>query len=224
MPEHILVIEDDGLVRDLVALNLGHAGYAVHEAADYPSGLAALLRPSVDLALVDVMLPGGDGFSLTRSAREHGCTYPIFMLTARDDTSSKVRGLDSGADDYVLKPFDVHELLARVRAALRRSSPSGRRQPPLSLGPYWVRLDSGWASTSQGELTLSERELELLQVLVRRPGEVLTRAELAEAAWRDPGAPGVDEVLARLQQLLEVDAQNPRHLLGQRGRGTSFVP
>ena len=157
MAERVLVIEDDALVRDLVTLNVAHAGYEVVEAVDFASGMSQLLEGSWDLALVDAMLPGGDGFTLTRTAREKGVRKPILLLTARADVPSRVRGLDCGADDYLAKPFDVQELLARVRAALRRASPGPMRDTRLTLGTYWVRFDTGQAFTSEGLLSLSEK-------------------------------------------------------------------
>src|SRR5688572_26632 len=123
MPDTVLIVEDEKLVRELVSLNVKHAGYAVRQATNFSEGLQAFTaEPAPVLAIVDVMFPGGDGFLLTRTARDQGVRCPILMLTARSDTTSKVRGLDCGADDYLTKPFDVPELLARIRALLRRAS------------------------------------------------------------------------------------------------------
>src|SRR5215468_923798 len=146
MAERIAIVEDERLVRELVAVNLRHAGYEIIAAEDFEAGRALLAQRGFDLAILDVMLPGGDGFALTRFARDQGITVPILMLTARSDTTSKVRGLDAGADDYLPKPFDVNELLARVRALLRRAS--GRpptAAPRLVFANYWVRFDTGQA-------------------------------------------------------------------------------
>ena len=122
MVERIAIVEDERLVRELVAVNLRHAGYEIVAAENFEQGKQVLSKQDFQLAILDVMLPGGDGFALTRWARDLGVNAPILMLTARTDTTSKVRGLDAGADDYLPKPFDVNELLARVRALLRRAS------------------------------------------------------------------------------------------------------
>ena len=229
MAERILVIEDDALVRDLVCLNLAHAGFTVEVAIDYPTGLAQLLEAQFELALVDVMLPGGDGFNLTRRAREGGVRAAIVMLTSRSDVASRVRGLDCGADDYLPKPFDVQELLARVRAALRRSggSVSAMKDNRLTLGQHWVRFDTGQAFTTEGELSLSEKELRLMQLFAQRPNEALSRADILEEVWGMDAFPTdrtVDNFIMRLRRLFEVDAEAPVHLITLRGRGYLFRP
>ncbi len=227
MAERVLVIEDDALVRDLVTLNVAHAGYEVVEAVDFASGMSQLLEGSWDLALVDAMLPGGDGFTLTRTAREKGVRKPILLLTARADVPSRVRGLDCGADDYLAKPFDVQELLARVRAALRRASPGPMRDTRLTLGTYWVRFDTGQAFTSEGLLSLSEKELRLMQLFANRPDEALSRADILEEVWGMDAFPTdrtVDNFIMRLRRLFEADPEAPTHLLTLRGRGYLFKP
>jgi len=225
--EKVLIIEDDALVRDLVSLNLTHAGFTVQEAVDYPAGLTGLLAGGYDLVLVDVQLPGGDGFTLTRTAREAGIRQPIIMLTSRGDVNSKVRGLDCGADDYVLKPFDVQELLARVRAALRRASASPMHDSRLSIGPHWVRFDTGQASTTEGELSLSEKELRLMRLFANRPDEALSRADILEEVWGMDAFPTdrtVETFVMRLRRLFEADAEQPKHFVTLRGRGYLFKP
>jgi DNA-binding response OmpR family regulator len=225
--EKVLVIEDDALVRDLVTLNIAHAGYEVIEATDFASGLSQLVDGTWDLALVDAMLPGGDGFTLTRTAREKGVRKPIVMLTARSDVASRVRGLDCGADDYLAKPFDVQELLARVRAALRRASPGPMRDTRLTLGAFWVRFDTGQALTSEGLLSLSEKELRLMQLFANRPDEALSRADILEEVWGMDAFPTdrtVDNFIMRLRRLFETDPESPHHLITLRGRGYLFKP
>ena len=174
MAEKILVIEDEALVRDLVVLNLKHAGYQVTSAATFATGAAALAQPDVQLAIVDVMLPGGEGFQLVRDARDAGVRYPILMLTARSEVQAKVRGLDCGADDYLTKPFDVAELLARIRSLLRRATGTVAAAPrALELGTagYSVRFDTGRAVTAEGEVTLSDKELQADGALLAQRGQ-----------------------------------------------------
>jgi DNA-binding response OmpR family regulator len=228
--ERVLVIEDEPLVRDLVALNLGHAGYDVSTAGNYAEGYAALVGGRFDLAIVDVMLPGGDGMALTKAARTAGVKCPVLMLTARGETTAKVRGLDSGADDYVTKPFDVPELLARVRALIRRA---GATAPTAStvqdarfvFAKYWIRFDTGQALTNEGEVTLSEKELRLMEQLVRHEDRVLSRADLLEEVWGMDAFPTdrtIDNFILRLRRLFEPDPESPVHLVTVRGRGYMF--
>ncbi len=227
MAERILVVEDDALVRDLVALNLRSAGYEVTEAADYRAGLDSLLARQFELAIIDVMLPGGDGFSLVRNARAEGVRQPLLMLTARSDVASRVKGLDSGADDYLPKPFDVQELLARVRAALRRSTNGPVKDNQLAIGAFWVRFDTGQANTTEGVLSLSQKELRLMQLFARRPDEALSRTDILEEVWGMDAFPTdrtVDNFIMRLRRLFEENPEEPRHFVTLRGRGYLFKP
>lgn len=230
MPERVLVVEDEPLVRDLVVLNLQHAGYTVSPTSTCAAGLAALTaqeRPS--LAIVDVMLPDGDGFALVKSARSRGVTCPVLMLTARSDIASKVKGLDGGADDYLGKPFDVSELLARVRALLRRPAPGGTTAAPapdaLTLGPCWARLDTGEAQTRGGAVTLTGTEVKLLQLFLAHENQVLSRADILEDAWGMDAFPTdrtVDNFVMRLRRHFEEDPEQPQHFVTVRGRGYLF--
>jgi DNA-binding response OmpR family regulator len=226
MAERVLVIEDEALVRDLVMLNVKHAGFEVSGADTFQSGLAALLQPGVDLAIVDVMLPGGEGFALVRQARDEGVKCPILMLTARAEVSSKVRGLDCGADDYLTKPFDVAELLARVRSLLRRSSGHVASTPKqLDVGRFWVRFDTGLALTNEGEVTLSDKELRLMELFTRNEDKVLSRADMLEEVWGMDAFPTdrtVDNFVMRLRRLFEPNSEEPVHFVTVRGRGYLF--
>jgi DNA-binding response OmpR family regulator len=225
MAEPILVVEDEPLVRDLIVLNLRHAGHTVTATGTYAEGVRLLTQEPPALAIVDLMLPDGDGFSLTRTARDRGITCPIMILTARSETPSKVRGLDCGADDYLTKPFDVPELLARVRALLRRAS--GEAPPPVRVefDRYWVRLDTGEALTNEGELTLSEKELRLVELFVRNEDRLLTRADILEEVWGMDVYPTdrtVDNFILRLRRLFEPQPETPVHFVTARGRGYLF--
>ncbi|HEY4222405.1 MAG TPA: response regulator transcription factor [Myxococcota bacterium] len=226
--QRVLVVEDEPLVRDLVALNLTHAGYDVVTAANYADGLAAAVSGRLDIAIVDGMLPGGDGMELVRKVREAGLRYPMLMLTARGETTAKVRALDVGADDYVTKPFDVPELLARVRALLRRasgSSPSSSTTKHFAFARYWIRFDSGQAMTNEGEVTLSDKELRLMEQLVAHENRVLSRADLLEEVWGMDAFPTdrtIDNFVLRLRRLFEPDPEAPVHLITVRGRGYLF--
>jgi DNA-binding response OmpR family regulator len=226
MADRIVIVEDERLVRELVAVNLRHAGYEIVTAENFEAGKELLSKGDYEIAILDVMLPGGDGFALTRFARDIGITAPIMMLTARNDTTSKVRGLDAGADDYLPKPFDVNELLARVRALLRRAS--GRpatAAPRLVFSSYWVRFDTGQAMTNEGEVSLSDKELRLMEVFSANENRALTRTDLLEEVWgmdQFPTDRTVDNFILRLRKLFEPDPENPVHIVTLRGRGYLF--
>ena len=226
MAERIAIVEDERLVRELVAVNLRHAGYEILTAENFDQGRELLAGRQFDLAILDVMLPGGDGFALTRFARDQGINVPIMMLTARSDTTSKVRGLDSGADDYLPKPFDVNELLERVRALLRRASGRPATAPPrLTFANYWVRFDTGQAFTNEGEVSLSDKELRLMEVFSANENRALTRTDLLEEVWgmdQFPTDRTVDNFILRLRRLFEPDPENPVHIVTLRGRGYLF--
>jgi DNA-binding response OmpR family regulator len=225
--ERILVVEDEKLVRELVVLNLKHAGYDVVAEATFAGGARALAEPGLSLALVDVMLPGGEGFQLVRQARDAGVRMPIMLLTARSETQSKVRGLDCGADDYLTKPFDVDELLARVRALLRRASGGAEPVNSLAIGPHSVRLDTGLATTNEGEVTLSDKELRLVELFARNVDRLLTRADILEEVWGMDAFPTdriIDNFILRLRRLFEPNPEAPVHFITVRGRGYLFRP
>ncbi len=226
MGEQLLVIEDEALVRDLVVLNLRHAGYAVASAATFAEGRAALKVPGLSLAVVDVQLPGGEGFQLVREARDAGLRCPVLMLTARSETQSKIRGLDCGADDYLTKPFDVLELLARIRALLRRASGDVQAKAKvLTLGAWWVRFDTGQALTREGTLTLGDKELRLMELFDKSHERLLSRAEILEEVWGADSFPSdrlVDDFVHRLRGLFEPDPSAPKYLLTVGGRGFQF--
>lgn len=229
MAETVLVIEDQVLVRDLVVLNLKHAGYRVLHESTFAGGARALVQPEVELAIVDVMLPGGEGFQLVRDARDAGARFPVMMLTARSEVTARVRGLDCGADDYLTKPFDVGELLARVRSLLRRASgafTSGG--PTLRLsGGYSVRFDTGRAVTAKGELTLADAELKLLDFFMRNAARVVSRSEILEEPWGASAFPyerAVEESMARLRSLFEQQPEAPTHFVAVNNRAFLFRP
>jgi two-component system, OmpR family, alkaline phosphatase synthesis response regulator PhoP len=226
MSERVLLVEDDRLVRDLVAVNLEHAGYSVLRCTGFEEARAVIARERWSLAVIDVMLPDGDGFKLTAWARDAGVSAPILLLTARADTGSKVRGLDAGADDYLTKPFDVPELLARVRALLRRVSGRAADAPPrVEFGRYWVRFDTGQALTNEGEISLSDKELRLMEVFVANKDRALSRADILEEVWGMTAFPTdrtVDNFVLRLRRLFEQEPEDPRHFVTLRGRGYLF--
>jgi two-component system, OmpR family, response regulator ResD len=178
----ILVVDDELSLRRLMRLYLGKAGFAVQEATTGSQALAALRRGDIDLAIVDVMLPEVDGFEVVRQARRNS-SIPIILLTARGEEASRVAGLEVGADDYVVKPFLAHEVVARVRAQLRRARGFDADAATLRVGP--VELDRrARRCTIGGEgIELTRREFDLLETLLASPGRAFTRDQLLDEVW-----------------------------------------
>ncbi|MBE2250670.1 MAG: response regulator transcription factor [Myxococcus sp.] len=220
-----LLVEDDALLAEMVALNLSHMGLEVRRASSFAEGRDALLSGAYQLAILDVMLPGGDGFELARLARRSGLQLPIVMLTARDDVAAKVHGLDCGADDYVTKPFHTEELLARIRALLRRKAAPADVNRRVDLSPWWLDTETGLAHTSEGETLLSDKERKVMQLFIAKEGEVLSRNDILDAAWGENEFPTdrtVDNFIVRLRRLFEKDVENPRRFVTVRARGYLF--
>lgn len=176
---HVLVVDDDARIAAALKRALHYEGYSVEVAEDGPAALAKAARRPPDLVVLDVMLPGMDGVEVCRRLRETD-DVPILMLTARDATGERVRGLDGGADDYVVKPFAYGELLARVRALLRRSSPRRRR---IAYADVQVDLDAREVRRSDRPLSMTTTEFELLCHFLRNPRRVLNRDQILDAVW-----------------------------------------
>lgn len=177
----ILVVEDETKMASLLKRGLEEEGYAVDVAANGTDGLWAGTENAYDAILLDVMLPGIDGFEVCRQLRAKGRWAPVLMLTARDDVRDRVEGLDAGADDYLVKPFSFSELLARVRALVRRGA--GERPAELTVGD--LTLDPATRRVHRGavEVPLTPKEFALLELFMRHPGEVLTRTRILEHVW-----------------------------------------
>jgi len=225
----ILVVEDDGAIRRGIADTVTFGGYRAIEAADGQAGLDRALRAAYDLLLLDLMLPGPGGLEILRAVRDSRPTVPVIILTARKDEADRVRGLQAGADDYVVKPFSVRELTARIEAVLRRSPgrPTDVRKVALPEGR--ADLESREVRFACGDRAgLSERETDLLRYLARNPGPPVTRDELLMHVWGiDPGGAGtrtVDMHVARLREKLRDDSGDPRLLVTVRGKGYMFQP
>ena len=222
MDASILLVEDDPSIREVTALGLTAAGFGVATAADGAEGLERWRAERPDLVLLDVMLPRLDGLEVLRAIRREATT-PVVMLTARADTIDVVVGLESGADDYVRKPFEMPELVARVRAALRRHQATGADEAAvLALGP--LRIDTaGRTVTRDGlEVALTRTEFDLLAELAQHPGQVFTREVLLDHVWGYDylgDSRLVDVAIGRLRAKVEADAANPSLVLTVRGAG-----
>lgn len=217
----ILVIDDDPKIVSLVRRGLAFEGYEVGVAGTGAEGLAALAGSSYDLVVLDVMMPGMDGFEVCRRLRTAGETVPVLMLTARDAVTYRVQGLDVGADDYLVKPFALEELLARVRALLRRGRPSGAVGEGGDLLQYAdLSLDTAAREARRGEqvIDLTTKEYELLLLFMQHPRQVLTRDLLMERVWGHDYS-GESNVLEVYVGYLRQKMGEPRLIQTVRGAG-----
>lgn len=230
----ILVVEDEAHIAAGLKLNLELEGYAVEVARTVRETAAHLVQSnSFDLIILDVMLPDGDGFSLCRKLREAGDYTPVIMLTARNRAEDRVRGLNTGADDYLAKPFELAELLARVRSALRRRTWESRdagsesSRGILKFGQANINFDTHEATAFNKPVRLTQLELDLLYYFSRHPNRVLTREGLLEEVWKLRNAPNtrsVDNFIVRLRKYFEPAPDKPIYFVSHRGAGYKFVP
>jgi DNA-binding response OmpR family regulator len=222
----VLVVEDDRAIRRGLVDALECGGFGALECADGPSGLRTALGADPDLVLLDLLLPGRDGFSVLEELRRARPALPVILITARGGEADRVRGLRSGADDYVVKPFSALELLARVEAVLRRSAERPRGVSSLRCGDATVDLDRREVRRGGAPIPLSEREAELLRYLAASPGRVIARQEILERVWGLPSGRAetrtIDMHVARLREKLGDDPRNPTIILTVRARGYLF--
>ena len=223
--ERVLVVEDDAVLRMSLRATLRSAGYQVEVAPTGPEGLEAALAGGLDLVLLDVMLPGLNGYEILQQIRARDAELPVLMVTAKGEEEDKIRGLGLGADDYVVKPFGVGELLARVDAALRRRRLAEKRTQTLRLGEAEIDFASHTLRRAGEALEVTAHEMKLLRYLVDRDGLLLTRQQILDAVW---GADyygterTVDNFIGRLRQKIEIDPREPRFILTVRGAGYRF--
>ena len=220
MAVRILTVEDDERIRTAVSLALEEEGWEVKETANGEDALVAFAQDPSDVVLIDIMLPGIDGFEVCRRIRRLG-DVPIVMVTARSDSHDVVAGLEAGADDYLRKPFDPKELSARVRALLRRSRPS-ESPAQMVVGQLEVIPDEGVVRLAGDEVHLTRTEFRLLVEFASSPGKVMSREDLLERVWaRDyfDDERLVDVHVRRLRTKIEPDPANPRYVVTVRGMG-----
>ena len=224
MPRILIVDDEPEMLRGLED-NLQFEGYQTVTAGDGRKGLALALSEAPDLILLDVMMPGMSGWDLCREIRQRGLDVPVIMLTARGEEVDRVLGLELGADDYVTKPFSLRELMARIRAVLRRPGPRQKFEE-FAFGTVRVHLRARQAFKGGHEVRLTRKGFDLLRYLVEHPGEVITRDRLLDEVWgyeRFPTTRTVDTHILRLRQKFEDDPERPAHILTAHGQGYRFV-
>ncbi len=223
MTTRILVVDDEILIRKLLQQTLEDEGYAVTTVGSMYEALGEVSRRAFDLIVLDRVLPDGDGMEACRRIRERNQT-PIIMLTSKREVVDRVAGLETGADDYMVKPFDIEELVARVKAQLRRNLEFAgpERSERIGLGRIVIDPDSRDALVEGKGVGLTPKEYEMLQFLAKRKGRAVSRDEILENVWEDE-EPDSDKIVAvyvrRLRKKLEVDPDNPEQLLTVRGYG-----
>lgn len=223
----VLIVEDEKAIVDLIAFNLKREGYEVQEAYDGRQGLELALAQDIDLVLLDVMLPYLDGFEVLRRLRQKS-NVPVLMVTAREEERDKILGLETGADEYITKPFSTKELTARVKANIRRRQADlggGQGQGQSRTGPFEVNEELRTVTKDGKPLELSQREFDMLSYFLAGPGRVVTREELMEKVWGFEyygDLRSVDVAIRRLREKLEDNPADPQYLITRRGAGYYF--
>jgi two-component system phosphate regulon response regulator OmpR len=220
---HLLIVDDDRRIRDLLSRFLSSEGYRVSTADNAADARARLVGLKFDLLVLDVMMPGENGYDLAKSIRETS-NVPILMLTARDAAESRIQGLESGADDYVSKPFEPRELSLRIAAILKRVQPAA--PPPaesVRFGPFVFHIGRGELRKGEEIVHLTDREREMLRVLAATPGETVPRQALAGGGNNSVNERAVDVQVNRLRRKIESNPANPLYLQAARGIGYRLV-
>lgn len=224
---HVLVVDDDVRLRGLLSRYLAEQGFRVTAASHAAEARDKLRVVQPDLLVLDVMMPGETGLSLTGALRAERADVPILLLTARGAPEDRIAGFEAGADDYLAKPFEPYELVLRLRAMLRRRAPAAVPEPAASvrLGPLEFEVGRAELTGPDGVVHLTGGEAALLQVLARRPGEVLSREEIVETLHMDEaGERAIDVQVTRLRRKIEADPREPRFIHTVRGRGYVLKP
>jgi DNA-binding response OmpR family regulator len=223
MKKRVLIVEDDSNLAAFMRENLLYEGFEVNWVADGESALARARTFMPDLIVLDIMLPDTSGFELCAALRRNG-RVPVLIVSARSHKTDKLRGLNLGADDYITKPFDLDEFVARVHAVLRRTRPATDN---LVIGSITIDFISRTATRGGAEIHLTHREFDLLKYLAERPGQVVSREELLKKLWEYPDPAwtrSVDHAIARLRKKIEPDPQHPRFIHTSVGSGYSLAP
>jgi len=224
MSKRVLIVEDDPSVARLIRDNLQFEGFEVQEAVNGRDAVQHVERLRPDLVLLDLMLPGLDGFEVCRRLNEGPDRTPIIVITARNQHTDKIRGLELGADDYLTKPFALDELLARMHAVLRRT----QKQPDeITLGHVTINFRQLTATGTRRQISLTDREFAVLRRLAERVGHIVSRDELLRVVWGYHALTltrAVDNLIARLRRKIEPDPHNPRYIRTAHGDGYRLTP
>jgi two-component system alkaline phosphatase synthesis response regulator PhoP len=226
----ILLVEDEVHIARSLQFNLEQEGYGVCSTSSGKEALALCDRQSFDLIILDLMLEDVDGFEVARQVRQRDQKLPIIMLTARSAAEDRIHGLELGADDYIIKPFHLHELLLRVERMLKRATWYAEKKMPsrqVRIGEYQVDLEKLTGCGPHGPLQLTILEASLLEALMSQPNCVLSRSELLETVWGYNSTietRTVDNFIVRLRKHFEEEPERPRHFISLRGRGYMYVP
>ena len=228
MKRRILVVEDDAHLADGLRINLELEGYEPVLAGSAEEGLELWKRGGLDLILLDVMLPGMDGFAMCRKIRRDGDRIPILFLTARSAGQDRIHGLDEGGDDYITKPFELQELLARIKSIFRRQDWFRGQEAPqtLRIGQAEVNLRAYRATTAAGQVDLKEKEVMILRLLREHEGEPVDRETILDRVWgfgAYPTTRTVDNFILALRKLIEQDPKQPKHILTVHGVGYRLI-
>lgn len=228
MKRRIMVVEDDAHLADGLRINLELEGYDPVLAASAELALDIWRRGGIELILLDVMLPGMNGFQFCRQVREEGDRVPILFLTARNAGQDRIKGLDEGGDDYITKPFELNELLARVKSLFRRQDWFRGQEAPqlLHIGRAKINLRGYQATTAEGPVSLKEKEVMILRLLTEHENEPVSRETILDRVWgfgAYPTTRTVDNFILSLRKLIEIDPRKPRHILTAHGVGYRLV-
>ena len=222
MPKTVLIVEDEKAISDIIMFNLKREGYEVMQALTGTDGLNMALSENPDIVLLDIMLPEMDGFQVLEKIREVS-EVPVIMVTAREEEMDKVLGLETGADDYVTKPFSMVELIARVKANTRRQvAPVKKAETTVTIGDITIDTDSQSVMKNNEALDLTQREYEIMVYFAKNPTKVISREELMEKVWGYDyygDLRAVDVAMRRLREKIEDDPSEPKLIITKRGSG-----
>lgn len=227
MKYRLAVVEDDELIREMITINLEKNGYAVASFSSAESMLDRAGKDIYDLIILDIVLPGVSGGEFLQTVRQRGDNTPVLMLTVKSDMPTRIEAFDSGADDYMVKPFSMDELLARVKALIRRSL--GKRRIPSSkimvINGHRINTSTRLCESNMGEVALSEKEMNFLLYLTEHSHETLSRADILEEVWGmdvSPTPRTVDNFIMKFRKLFEDNPERPKHFISVRNRGYRF--
>jgi DNA-binding response OmpR family regulator len=226
MSYKILITEDEPNMRIGLRDNLEFEGYSVDLAEDGLKGLDLILKNAYDLILLDVMMPGMSGLDVCKKAREKGINTPIVLLTAKSEEMDKVLGLELGADDYITKPFSLRELLARIKAILRRGGLKNTSTSATVIGELTINFETYTSSNAAGPVRMSHKEYDILNYLMQRKNEIVSRHDLLEKVWgyeESPTTRTVDNFIVKIRQKIEEDPNDPKIILTVHGTGYKLI-